>query len=276
LDIRRAPTEPPKQYSIVEVANESRACRPAFSDNCITLAKGERVVVIAWQIDDKPRRGLYCLRPMNMIECYYADLTAIEINGVRVPTIGMDKSASAQRVEGPPPTVPPSQETPPQSSSPQQGSQDAKERLDERTTILARLRSTRKIIATNIGVLTGPDRARVEESAARFAAANDQTALVDLKALRAEADDVVRIFGEAEEFASVSEIAAKRIAVIEGELKETMSDAPVVLRVQAAIDAVKAARARSDLRVLQSSLGELNGIFDSSRSALNKLKFYQP
>jgi hypothetical protein len=28
---------------------------------------------------------------MNMSECYYADLTAIEINGVPVPTIGMDK-----------------------------------------------------------------------------------------------------------------------------------------------------------------------------------------
>ena len=112
--------EPPKQYSIVEVANESRACRPAFSDNCITLAKGERVVVLAWQIDDNPRRGLYCLRPMSMIECYYADLTAIEINGVPVPTIGMDKPASVQRVQGPPSAVAPSQETPPQSSPPQQ------------------------------------------------------------------------------------------------------------------------------------------------------------
>lgn len=72
--------EPPKQYSIVEVAHESRACRPAFSNNCITLKKGERVVVLAWQIDDNPRRGLYCLRPLNMGECYYADLTAIEID----------------------------------------------------------------------------------------------------------------------------------------------------------------------------------------------------
>jgi tetratricopeptide (TPR) repeat protein len=83
--------EPPKQYSIVEVAHESRACRPAFSDNCITLKKGERVVVLAWQIDDKPRRGLYCLRPLNMGQCYYADITAIEVNGVPVPTVGMDK-----------------------------------------------------------------------------------------------------------------------------------------------------------------------------------------
>jgi hypothetical protein len=82
---------PPKQYSIVEVVQESRACRPAFSNNCMTLKKGERVAVLAWQITDNPRRGLYCLRPVNMDQCYYADLTAIEINGVPVPTVGMDK-----------------------------------------------------------------------------------------------------------------------------------------------------------------------------------------
>jgi hypothetical protein len=158
-----------------------------------------------------------------------------------------------------------------------QGSQDAKDRLDERATILARLRSTRETIATRVGILlTEPDRARVEESAARFAAANDRTALVDLKALRLEADDVDRTFGVADEFASVSEIAAKRIAVIEGELEKITSDAPVILRLESAIDAVKAARAGSDLRALQSSLGELNGIFDRSRPQLDKLKFYHP
>jgi hypothetical protein len=83
--------EPPKQYSIVAVAHDSRACRPAFSNNCITLKKGEHVVVLAWQIDGKPRRGLYCLRPLNMGQCYFADLTAIEIDGKPVPTIGMDR-----------------------------------------------------------------------------------------------------------------------------------------------------------------------------------------
>jgi hypothetical protein len=83
--------EPPKQYSIVKVAHESRACRPAFSNNCITLTESEQVVVLAWQIDDNPRRGLYCLRPLNMGQCYYADLTAIEIDGKPVPTIGMDQ-----------------------------------------------------------------------------------------------------------------------------------------------------------------------------------------
>ena len=59
-----------------------------------------------------------------------------------------------------------------------QGSQDAKDRLDERATILARLRSIRETIATR--------------------------------------------------------------RVVEGELKMITSDAPVVLRLESAIDAVKA------------------------------------
>jgi hypothetical protein len=82
--------EPPKQYSIVQVAQESRACLTNNS-SCIILAKGEKVVVLAWMIDDKPRRGQYCLRPLNMDKCYWADLSAIEIDGVPVPTIGMDQ-----------------------------------------------------------------------------------------------------------------------------------------------------------------------------------------
>jgi hypothetical protein len=92
---RTAGAEPPEQYSIVEVAHDSKGCRPAYSDNCITLKKGERVVVEAWMITTKenPRRGQYCLRPLAMAECYWADLTAIEIDGKPMPVIGSDKPA---------------------------------------------------------------------------------------------------------------------------------------------------------------------------------------
>jgi hypothetical protein len=34
---RTAGAEPPEAYSIVEVAHDSKGCRPAHSDNCITL-----------------------------------------------------------------------------------------------------------------------------------------------------------------------------------------------------------------------------------------------
>ena len=91
--LRRSPSHSPSHQNsmrLCRLPTSSRACRPAFSKNCITLTKGERVVVLAWQIDDSPRRGLYCLRPLNQQNCYYADLTAIEVNGVPVPTIGMD------------------------------------------------------------------------------------------------------------------------------------------------------------------------------------------
>jgi hypothetical protein len=102
--------DPPKQYSIVEIAKSSYACRPAYSRNCILLPKGEKVVVIAWQIDENPRQGLYCLRPLHGMDCYYADLTAIEIDGVPVPTIGMMRPEDIN-----PPPVPPVRK--PQASS---------------------------------------------------------------------------------------------------------------------------------------------------------------
>jgi hypothetical protein len=143
--------EPPKQYSIVEVANESRACRPAFSNNCITLEKGERVVVLAWQIDDKPRRGQYCLRPLSMIECYYADLTAIEINGVPVPTIGMDKPAPARRVQAPPSSVLPSQASTPQSALPPQQSGVSHELKPNVDAIRPKLPKTENDLETRMG-----------------------------------------------------------------------------------------------------------------------------
>jgi hypothetical protein len=88
-------------------------------------------VVLAWQIDDKPRRGLYGLRPMGMSECYYADLTAIEINGVPVPTIGMDKPVSAQPGEAPPSAVARSQEAPARSSLPPQPPQPVPAQREE-------------------------------------------------------------------------------------------------------------------------------------------------
>ena len=99
--------EPPKKNSIVEVTNESRACNsfaknapglPKFSDGCIILAKGERVVITSWSNDPHAlRKGYalywpyYCVRPASMDtdRCYYTDLTALEVDGVRGATVGM-------------------------------------------------------------------------------------------------------------------------------------------------------------------------------------------
>jgi hypothetical protein len=54
-------------FSVVQIARDSRACWPAYSENCITLTKGEEVVVPpGMQITLNPRRGLYCLRPLRI------------------------------------------------------------------------------------------------------------------------------------------------------------------------------------------------------------------
>jgi hypothetical protein len=72
------------ERAVVAVVQNSTACWPATSNNCISLTKGEEVIVHSGrQITQNPRRGLICLRPvrLNNSRCYFAPLTAIEIDG---------------------------------------------------------------------------------------------------------------------------------------------------------------------------------------------------
>jgi hypothetical protein len=90
-------------FSIAKVVRESRACWPAVSNNCITLKEGEEVIVgQGRQLSDlNPRRGNYCLRPAYAsvpanVPCYFADLTAIEINGKAPPAVRMASDEERQ------------------------------------------------------------------------------------------------------------------------------------------------------------------------------------
>jgi hypothetical protein len=86
--------------AVVEVVEESQACWPAVRGNCVTLRKGEQVIVHAGrQISSNPRRGLICLRPvrLNDSRCYFAPLTAIEIDGKPGPTIRTVESTEIEK-----------------------------------------------------------------------------------------------------------------------------------------------------------------------------------
>jgi hypothetical protein len=79
--------------AVVAVVENSTACWPAVSNNCIALTKGEEVLVhIGRQISSlNPRQGLICLAPvrLNDSRCYFAPLTAIETNGKYGPILRM-------------------------------------------------------------------------------------------------------------------------------------------------------------------------------------------
>ena len=125
--------------------------------------------------------------------------------------------------------------------------------------------------------MRGPDnRKRVEEIAARLATANPDTSLAELRTLKGDADDAVRIFEEEDDFARVSEIASKRIKEIDAELDKITSDAPLIQNLQIAIKTLRAEQNGSSLGLLQSALRKLNRLFDDNRSALKDLEFLSP
>jgi hypothetical protein len=91
----------PPGYSVVRVVRDSRACWPAVSNNCITLTRGEEVVVhgrvTAHVYNVNPRRGEYCLRPIRLsdVQCYFAPLTAIETDdSAPVPSFAWSRTRS--------------------------------------------------------------------------------------------------------------------------------------------------------------------------------------
>jgi hypothetical protein len=97
--------------------------------------------------------------------------------------------------------------------------------------------------------------------------------LPDLHALRVEADTAVRILDEAKEFRRVSEIVSRKLAVIEAELGQITSDAPIVLEIQDAIKSVKVEQTGSNLSSLQDALGKLIKLYDTNRKELQQSKF---
>ena len=148
---------------------------------------------------------------------------------------------------------------------------------DEAASIVATVKSTLIKISDRSPSLRGPDnRKRVEEIAARLATANPDTSLAELRTLKGDADDAVRIFEEEDDFARVSEIASKRIKEIDAELDKITSDAPLIQNLQIAIKTLRAEQNGSSLGLLQSALRKLNRLFDDNRSALKDLEFLSP
>ena len=155
-----------------------------------------------------------------------------------------------------------------------QGHQDAAKRLAEASSIVQFARSIATRVEAETITIPNPEmRMRVEEAAARLAVIHDKMPISHLYAVRAEADNAARMLDEYREFRRVSEIAHKRVSVIDAELAQITSDAPIVLEIQDAIKAVKAQQVGSNLRALQDAMERLNKVYDSNRQKLQRWKF---
>ena len=154
-----------------------------------------------------------------------------------------------------------------------QGHQDARNRLDERASLIQHLRSTITRIQDELTIIPPEARERVKEVAARLATARDTMPLPDLNALRTEADNATAVLDKAREFRRVSEIASNRMAIIEEELAQITSDAPIMRKIQDAIETVKVEQTGSNLSSLQGALENLNKLYDTNRGQLQQWKF---
>jgi hypothetical protein len=139
------------------------------------------------------------------------------------------------------------------------------------------IRATRTKISDQLAAVRNVEsRQKLEEIAARLATANIQMSSADLKTLKNDADAAAQILRDTEEFGHVSEIASRRMAVINDALAKITSDAPVIQKIQAAIKAVRLAQGGTSLRTLQDALKTLNDSYDNNRQALQALQFQSP
>ena len=116
-------------------------------------------------------------------------------------------------------------------------------------------------------------RKRLEEVAARIAAANDNMLLSDLRTLQNQANAAVQILDDANEFKNVSAIADQRVAGIEELLKQITSDAPIIHDLKNAIQDLRKELAGSNLAALKGALAKLNSLYETNQKKLNALKF---
>ena len=80
-----------------------------------------------------------------------------------------------------------------------------------------------------------------------------------------DCDAVAAIFDEAAEFIRVSEVASRKVTIVNGKLQGLGFDAPLVQELKTAVSAVGSAQTESDLATLRRALSTLNSLYDTGR-----------
>ena len=108
-------------------------------------------------------------------------------------------------------------------------------------------------------------RTRIDTIASRLAPVGETTDSATLKGLMPDCDAVAAIFDEAAEFNRVSEVASRKVTMVNGKLQGLGFDAPLVQELKTAVAAVGSAQTESDLATLRRALSALNGLYDTGR-----------
>ena len=115
-------------------------------------------------------------------------------------------------------------------------------------------------------------RTRLDTIASRLAPVSDTTDSATLKSLMSDCDSVSAIFDEAAEFSRVSDVASRKVTIVNAKLQGLGSDVPLVEELKTTVGAVGDAQTKGDLAALKRSLSALNESYDEFTVRESKLK----
>ena len=179
---------------------------------------------------------------------------------IRAPSIPEPAAPAPAPAPSPPPPVSAAPPSPPVSSPP------AIARLDPDERARQRIKDTLSRVTYHRGDLPNKNfQTRLDEIASRLATVSDATDSASLKSLTSDCDTASAIFDEAAEFTRVSDVAGRKVAIVNAKLQGVGFDAPLVQELKTAVDAVGTAQAEGDLAALKRALSSLNGLYDTGR-----------
>lgn len=168
-----------------------------------------------------------------------------------------------------PPSAPPALPAPPVSAAPPPlpvSSPPVVARLDPDERARQRIKDTLSRVSYHRGDLPNENyKTRVDAIASRLAPVSDATDSATLKSLMSDCDAASAIFDEAAEFTRVSEVAGRKVAIVNAKLQGISFDAPLVQELKIAVGGVGTAQAEGDIAALKRALSSLNGLYDSGR-----------
>jgi hypothetical protein len=175
-----------------------------------------------------------------------------------MPSIA-EPAAPAPASPSPPPvsTAPP----PPPASPP-----PAVTRINPDERARQRIKDTLSRVSYHRGDLPNDNfKTKLDAIASRLAAVSDSADSATLMSLMSDCDAASSIFDEAAEFTRVSEVAGRKVAIVNAKLQGISFDAPLVQDLKTAVSAVGNAQTGGDLAALKGALSSLNGLYDTGR-----------
>ncbi|BAL06793.1 hypothetical protein BJ6T_15060 [Bradyrhizobium japonicum USDA 6] len=139
-------------------------------------------------------------------------------------------------------------------------------RLDPDERARQRIKDTLSRVSYHRGDLPNENyKTRLDAIASRLAPVSDATDSATLTSLMSDCDTASAIFDEAAEFTRVSEVAGRKVAIVNAKLQGISFDAPLVQELKTSVGGVGTAQAEGDIAALKRALSSLNGLYDSGR-----------